>query len=82
MIDQINTDYENCLYADHLGVYTNMFYVLERCIGPNYSPATLIYVGNDLLLINQWNEKEGVFIKKEGAYEVKIPRTITLKRML
>ena len=82
IVDQINIEHENCLYVDHLGVNTNMFYVYERCTGPNYVKPILMFVGNDLLLINRWNEKEGVFIKKEGAYEVKIPRTITLKRML
>ena len=83
IVDNLSSNDNNCLIANHLEVLTNMFYVYDKCSTDAYiEPPVLMFVGNDLLLINQWNEKEGVFIKKEGAYEVKIPRTITLKRML
>tara|TARA_R110000796_G_C14540824_1_gene432881 strand:- start:159 stop:722 length:564 start_codon:yes stop_codon:yes gene_type:complete len=82
IIDQFNeNEPEGCLFADHLGIYTNMFYVYWRCGGFVVDPPVLLFIGNDLVLINKWNEEEGVFLEKEGKYKIIIPRTITLKRM-
>ena len=72
---------DSCLYASPLGIYTNMFYLYNRCRTGIYDHPILINIGGHLVLVNKWNGDEGALIEKEGEYKIVIPRTITLKRM-
>ncbi|THV57608.1 hypothetical protein EZV76_14705 [Flagellimonas alvinocaridis] len=78
-LDKIRT--ENCLYAGHLEIITTMFYVYNKCRLGVFDQPVLMFAGNDLVLVNKWNEEEGVFFEKDGEYKIVIPRTITLKRL-
>lgn len=70
-----------CLFAQPLGIYTTMFYVYNKCRIGVFDQPVLMFAGNDLVLVNKWNEEEGVFFEKDGEYKIVIPRTITLKRL-
>jgi hypothetical protein len=79
LIDSKNQN--NCFRASPMGIYTNMYYVYRYCGEMVVDPTILMFVGNDLVLINKWNEEEGVFLEKDGEYKIVIPRIITLKRI-
>tara|TARA_R110000868_G_C10775693_1_gene755091 strand:- start:84 stop:644 length:561 start_codon:yes stop_codon:yes gene_type:complete len=80
ILNEYNSTNNNCLIASPMGIYTNKFYLYNSCYNQSGSPI-LMYVGNDLVLIHDWNEEEGVFLEKEGEYKIIIPRIIILKRM-
>jgi hypothetical protein len=71
---------ENCLFANHLEILTTMFYLYNKCESGIFNHPVLMIVGNDLVLVNKWNEDMGVLIEGK-EYKVKIPRTFTLKRL-
>lgn len=82
LVDDLNrSNSENCFYASHLEILTTMFYLYNKCVMGKFNHPVLMFTGNDLVLVNKWNEEEGVFLEKEGEYKIIIPRTITLKRM-
>lgn len=81
IFDNFEHDYTKvCLYADHFGVYTTQFYFYNRCDGKPGGPL-ILFLRDDILLVNQFVPDYYTLLKKEGEYEVVIPRNIVLKNI-
>ena len=73
-----------CLVPSPFKIQIDMFYLFNFCNLRSNSPSYLIFMagGNSLSLLSPYVENEKVLLKKEGEYEVVIPHSIVLDRVM
>ena len=73
---------DSCLVVSPFKIQTNVFYLKNRCQKDNGSYLTLRGDNEQLFLISPYVIKERVLVKKEGKYEVVIPHSIVLDKVI
>ncbi|TVZ21791.1 hypothetical protein JM84_0671 [Dokdonia sp. Hel_I_63] len=82
--NDINKNNGQCLVPSPFKIHIDMFYLFNFCNLRSNSPSYLIFMagGNSLSLLSPYVENEKVLLKKEGEYEVVIPHSIVLDRVM
>ncbi|TVZ21797.1 hypothetical protein JM84_0677 [Dokdonia sp. Hel_I_63] len=73
---------DSCLVVSPFKVQTNVFYLKNRCQKDNGSYLALRGDNEQLFFISPYVKQERVLVKKEGEYEVVIPHSIVLDRVM
>lgn len=83
VFDNLDEDIlDSCLYARTFEIHTDMFYLNNRC-NSKFTGAYLIFMNdfNGLSLLGRATDRT-VLLKKENEYEVVIPNSIILDRII